>query len=180
MKAKKVQIILAFALLGIIGFAIFKALFPGHRSLDPRWREFATFIREADSVQTVATDYDRFPYLKPPDSPERFLTRVNLNGQNKTQTYDQAKREQILKLIADSTTQEAGAPSCFSPHHYVIARKGSQQVVLSLCYQCHWCSVEGAIQVTDSLSHRAGQEVPNVFGIDLKLDLPKHRVYNPG
>lgn len=180
MKAKNVQLAFAIALLGVIGFATFRALFPVHRSLDPRWKDFAAFIRQADRVEIVATDYGSFPYLKPPDSPEQFLNRVNRSGQNKIQTCDQAKREQILKLIADSTTQEGSASSCFSPHHYVIARKGSQQVVLSLCYQCHWCSVEGAIKITDTLSPSAVQEATNVFGVDLKLDIPKDRTFNPG
>lgn len=180
MKARNVQLAFAIALLGVIGFATFRALFPVHRSLDPRWKDFATFIRGADRVEIVATDYGSFPYLKPPDSPEQFLNRVNLNGQNKVQTCDLAKREQILKLIADSTTQEGNASSCFSPHHYVIARKGSQQVVLSLCYQCHWCLVEGAIKVTDTLSPNAVQEATSVFGVDLKLDMPKNRTFNPG
>ncbi|MBI1335109.1 MAG: hypothetical protein JST12_19970 [Armatimonadetes bacterium] len=174
MKAKNVQLTVAFALLGIVLVAL---LMPKHRQLDPRWNQYATFLREADTVQTVATTFDFFPFDNPPTNIEKYLSEKEPGGRHKVQICDAKMRERILSCIAQITTQQDMASSCFCPHHFVIATKGSQRVVLSICFFCQSCLTGGSIQVQDSISKSGIHDTAEAFGIDLASDLGDKRCF---
>lgn len=177
MKAKKVQMIMAFALIGVVVFALLR---PRHRTLAPIWNQYAKFLREADTVQTIATTYDSFPYDEVPDDVEKFFHDKAPKEQTKIQLCDKAMREKVLDCIAQSTSQEGSRASCFDPHHFVIAKKGSETVVLSLCYTCGLCSVTGAIEMSDSIFPNSMGKATEAFGIDIdRLMVEKSHRLNP-
>ena len=172
-----------FALVAILlVFAAYWLTRPKHHApARPEWTATSQFITSADSVQTIATTYSEMPYQRFPADPDAYLRQKAPNEKRAIQTCDPQQRERLLESLSSVLDSEAGSASCFCPHHFVVATKGSQKLVIAICYFCSTMSVDGAIKMNTSITHDSLSTASDAFGIDLTQDLKDAKCpYNDG
>jgi hypothetical protein len=116
-----------------------------------KWNPVFEFIRTADSVETVSTTYDAFEYKHPPIDILKYLEKFDPNGHHgivRISPDDLLKLASMIRNMPDETLPTA---ACFCPHHFIIAKKGNEQIVVSLCYKCDGIGVTGALEVATGL-----------------------------
>lgn len=140
------------------------------KPLPEKWKPFAAFLMSADRVETVATTFDFFPFDKPPEDIPAYLAKKEPGGKHLVQQCDKPKREAVIKLLASAVNPEGPVSACFCPHHFVIAQRGGQRVVLSICFTCSSCRTNGGFELDDPIDKGKLGQAAEVFGIDLRDD----------
>ncbi len=137
----------------------------------PEWNAVFEFIQTADKVETIATTYDAFEYDKPPADPAAFLKKYNPLGHHMVQDVPSAKRNELSSILKKLPDADLDTASCFCPHHYLIATKGTKKIVVSMCYFCAGMSVSGDIKLQSKMRKDTQAEVTKFFGFDVFLYL---------
>ncbi len=163
-----------------VAFVVFKKMHREPNVYGPEWDQVFDFVRTADKVETVATTYAAFEYEKPPADIQKTLLKYDPTGHHMVQVVSMERRAELVALLKKMPDDQLYTAACFCPHHYIRATKGSQQIVISMCYFCEGMGVTGAIKVSTNMRKDTADEVSRIFGLDVFPYLNKKCYLNKG
>ena len=146
----------------------------------PEWNQVFDFVQTADKVETVATTYGGFEFEHPPTDILGALTKYDPTGHHMVRQVQLVNRKELIQIIRKAPDTSGGTPACFCPHHYVVASKAKQQIVISMCYSCELIGVTGAIKASANLRSDTAEDVSKYFGLDVFPFLDKKCYFNQG
>ena len=147
----------------------------------PEWNPVFNFIQTADKVEAVATTYDGFEYKNPPADILATLNKFDPKGHHMVKDVKPASRGDLVKILKTIPDKVDDVAACFCPHHYIIARKGKEEIVVSICYSCGGIGVSGAITASAGLRKETAGDLSKFIGLDVLPFLKDKRcTYNSG
>jgi hypothetical protein len=180
---KTILLLVALALicfLAVVTFGRRPALTRKTNVYKPEWNAVFDFIKTADKVEPIATTYDAFEFDQPPSEPAKFLSKFDPTGHHLVQEVPLTNRTALVQILKGLPDDQNVADACFCPHHFIVAVKGSQRIVVSICYSCEGIAVSGALKMIANLRADTKDEVSKFFGLDVFPNLDKRCYYNQG
>ena len=172
-----VLLVSSMSLIGVLVATKRKPNVYNHANWDPVFE----FIQNAEKVDTIATTYDGFEYKKPPLDPFKVLNQYDPNGHHQVKEVPQASRAKLVAILKKMPEDQESVDACFCPHHFIVASKGSQKMVLSMCFNCNAMGTDGAMSVSTGMRKDTQNEVSDFFGLDVFPDLKDRRcIFNRG
>lgn len=144
--------------------------------LKPSYHEIVNFVRRADTVVTFVTNgYPISSNFKFPTTEGKITERNKADHDSKFRLFPKYQREQLASFLAGvSVPSEGTYPSCFTPHHYVYAVKGTKHVRFDICFTCSVMEVNGNFYFLSRVNQTYLAKTERLFGMkfDPKDPLP--------
>ena len=166
MKTNAIFMLAGLALVGLILFAVTKSSVP--TGYGPEWKPVYDFIQNADKVETFASgSRDFFPFTDDQADPHQFVKEDGNDGPNFIQEVPKEKRADLIAYLKERPNGPDPGTLCFLPHHFVIATKGKERVVVSICYTCAGIDVSGKYHLHSGLNRGKLADANRIFGGDV-------------
>ncbi len=143
----------------------------------PAWKKVMKWLREADQVETLAINGDSFVFEEIPENFRAFMDENAKDSKWVIHDVEGERKKHIIDVVESWFYETDGLSLCaFRPHHYFIGRKGSDSLIVQLCFECGLVRTKGAIERSGFIDREnKGEEIPSLFGIGVDVSPMEYR-----